>query len=94
MEGEPSKPFATRIPKFDYKNHNGFTDSVAQTLRGERLGARELNPGVSSSELEYIESRMSRDVVDRHRFVGDFMELRGDYFPRYDLKHDHPYCSN
>lgn len=83
MEGEPSKPSATRLPHFNYKNHNGFTDSVAQTLRGERPSTRDLNPGASSSELQYIEGRMSRDVIDRHRFVGDFMDLRGDYFPRY-----------
>ena len=83
MEGEGSRSSATRLPKYSYyKGHNGFTDDVARTLHAGRPDARKDNPGASSTELEYIEGRMSHDMIERHRFVGDFMDLRGDHFPR------------
>ena len=83
MEGEGSRSSATRLPKYSYyKGHNGFTDDVARTLHAGRPDARKDNPGASSTELEYTEGRMSHDMIERHRFVGDFMDLRGDHFPR------------
>jgi len=70
-----------RPPNSAYLRTNGFIDPVKLQLHAQPPTARESCPGASESDLAFIEKRMIRDSVEKHRIAEDMLDIEGEYFP-------------
>ncbi|KAI0072636.1 hypothetical protein K474DRAFT_359010 [Panus rudis PR-1116 ss-1] len=67
--------------KPQYKGTNGFTDPVTQQMQGAAAAADEAFLAQHPTHAQRIQQRMLNDAVEKHRFAGDILQLKGDYFP-------------